>query len=102
MKRVGVSLGLACFLFLVVASPALAAIGRVQWVNPPENTGMIMRTDDPADQTEYVYNIKAGHTVGGYVPKLGDCVEFLAEPGQTATQVRKIEPGSPQAPFCVE
>ncbi len=64
------------------------AKGTINWVNPPENKGKIARTDDGSNN-EYEYNINAGNTVGGYVPKLNDIVTFTPGPGMTATGVSK-------------
>ena len=62
------------------------AKGIVSWVNPPENKGKIKRTDDSSNSI-YEYNINAGDTVDGYVPKLDEIVVFTPGPGMTATGV---------------
>jgi len=65
------------------------AKGPVIWVNPPENKGKIARTDDGSNN-EYEYNINAGNTVDGYVPKLNDIVTFTPVQGMTATGVKEF------------
>lgn len=66
------------------------AKGTVNWTNPPENKGKIKRTDDGTNN-EYEYNINAGDTVDGYIPKLGDPVIFIdnENPSRHATGVKK-------------
>ena len=51
------------------------AKGNVDWLNVPQNKGKITRTDDGSNN-EYEYNINAGNTVDGYVPKLNDIVNL--------------------------
>ena len=65
------------------------AKGPVIWVNLPDNKGKIARTDDGSNN-EYEYNINAGNTVDGYVPKLNDIVTFTPVPGMTATGVKEF------------
>lgn len=68
------------------------AKGKVTNTNPPENKGVI--TLDGGSDT-YNYNVKAGHTVGGYVPQINDEVNFTEGSGNVATGVSKIETTNP-------
>jgi hypothetical protein len=66
------------------------AKGKVTMTNPPENKGVI--TIDGGTDT-FNYNVKAGDTVGGYVPKVGDDVDFTPDyPGKRARGVAKVVP----------
>ena len=96
MKRILVATVLLSMLLFLFAPPVLAAPGIVVWLNPPENTGKIQRADDPDDMSEYTFNIQAGDTVPpGFKPNLHQCVTFTPGPGQTASDVREVEPGEP-------
>jgi len=66
------------------------AKGNVSTTNPPEISGKIkMIAPDGTEQT-YNYNVKAGDTVDGYMPKVGDRVEFTPhDPSKVATDVTR-------------
>jgi len=66
------------------------AKGKVTWVNPPDNKGKITRTDDGSNSV-YEYNVSAGDTVNGYVPKEEDLVEFIPASAGHATNVSQIQ-----------
>ncbi len=62
---------------------AQAASGVVTWTNKSGNAGKITT----ATGAVFQYNVKAGHTVNGYKPKVGDKVTFQAGPGAVARQI---------------
>lgn len=74
--------------------------GKVIGTNPPENKGTIQADDN---QLNYIYNVKAGHTVGGYTPKAGDIVNFIKDDtNKVATGVEKVVVKSPDCTLAAK
>jgi hypothetical protein len=61
--------------------------GIVTWTNTPGHAGKITT----ADGSVYTYNVRAGHTVNGYVPLVGASVSFSADNGASARFVRPVD-----------
>jgi len=64
------------------------AKGPVDWINPPEKHGKILRTDDGSNN-EYQYQIPGDLTDPANPPKVGDIVTFTPGSGFTASGVTK-------------
>lgn len=61
--------------------------GIVTWTNKNGNAGKITT----ADGTVFTYNVRAGHTLNGFVPRLGEAVTFNTGTGASARAVRPYE-----------
>lgn len=73
------------------------AKGIVSGTNPPENKGTIKASIN-GEEKEFVYNVKAGHTQGGYQPKEGHRVDFIPdEVNKVATGIKRDDPMPPSA-----
>lgn len=93
MKKYALVLISMFLLFAISTSSVISATmakGVVSWTNPPDNKGKIVRTDD-GTSNEYEYNVNAGDTVGGYIPRVGDIVTFtpIETPSRRATYVQE-------------
>jgi hypothetical protein len=66
---------------------AASLTGIVTWTNGPGHAGKITA----ADGSVYTYNVRAGHTVDGYIPAVGATVSFSADNGASARLVRPAD-----------
>lgn len=75
--------------FSIQSTPEIApsASGIVTWTNRPGHAGKITT----ADGSVFTYNVRAGHTVNGYVPAVGDAVLFSTNTGSSARKVRPVD-----------
>ncbi len=71
-----------------------ATKGKVSWTNPPENAGKIKAVINGQEE-EFTYNVKAGHTKGGYSPKVGDDVQFDTDGSHVARNIEKLVTRTP-------
>ena len=69
---------------------ALAAVGEIVWTNPTERLAKLERTDDGSFR-EYVVLVPMD-CLDGYVPVVGDQVNFSATPGRRAFEVDYVDP----------
>ena len=89
-------IGILTLAFLLVASAAWAARGKVKDINMPQNHGKIDRTDDGSN-TEYQFQIPQGLADPDYAVQEGHIVDFTVEPEPSkiatgVTQVTDIDP----------
>ncbi len=70
-----------------LSESATSATGIVSWTNKSGHAGKITTSDGSV----FTYNAKAGHTVDGFRPAVGDAVLFNTGNGASARFVRPID-----------